>query len=97
MLGTTGLTSMVHLIVYFLELCHNSSTGSQHDIVSRHATLKVNTMKPPSKGETPTGLGLCEWGLICHLFDRAMFKKLDERQNFGTKRDLLMTSPWVVF
>lgn len=41
-----------------LKLCRTSSTRSQHDDVSRLATVKLDTVRHAGGGETPTGFGL---------------------------------------
>lgn len=45
------------------------------DDVSRHATVKLDTMQQASRGQTPACLGQCKWGLISHLFDQPACKK----------------------
>lgn len=41
-----GLTSMVPSIVYFPGLCRTSSARSQHDNISRHTIVKLDTVLP---------------------------------------------------
>lgn len=47
---------------------------SEHDL-SWHTALKLDSRQRASGHETPAGLGQCEWGLICYLFDRPAFRK----------------------
>lgn len=60
---------MMTSIVYFLELCQISSRRSQHDDVSRRATVKLDTMQHASGGETPCWICTCRAEIVLMIFD----------------------------
>lgn len=58
---------MVPSTVYFLNyltLRNLNTTQSQHNNISRHAMVKLDSMQYAIGGETPSGLGQCEKDII---------------------------------
>lgn len=69
------LVFMVPSIVYFPQLCRTSSAPCRRDLVSRHATVKLDSEQQPAEVRPPLATVSAKGVLSPYLFDQRAFKK----------------------